>query len=81
MAESAKPEIVGPESVKTRTSWLRWIPEFLREARDAWREGGPRAVVRRCGWRIFVLLFAYYLIRDSVLYLLIPYLIARGFLS
>ena len=65
------------ETVKPKTSLLRWIPEFLADAREAWREGGPRAVVRRCGWRIFAVLIAYYLIRDSVLYLLIPYLVAR----
>ena len=81
MYERVVAETLRTLTVKTKTTLIRWIPEFLREARDAWREGGPRAVVRRCGWRIFVLLFAYYLIRDSVLYLLIPYPIARGFLS
>ncbi len=69
------------ESEKSKTSLLRWIPEFLTVARDAYREGGPRAVIKRCGWRIFAILFVYYLVRDSFLYLLLPYLIARGFMS
>jgi hypothetical protein len=67
--------------MKSKLSLLRWIPEFLADARDAYRQGGARAVVKRCGWRIFALLFVYYLIRDSILYILIPYLLARGFMS
>jgi hypothetical protein len=68
------------ETVKARFN-LRWIPEFLTGARDAYREGGPRAVIKRFGWRILAILFVYYLVRDSILYLLLPYLIARGMFS
>ena len=69
------------KSVLAKVRIVRWVPEFLAEARDTYRADGARGVIKRYGWKILALLFVYYLIRDSILYLLIPYLIARGFSS
>jgi hypothetical protein len=38
----------------------------------SWKE------VKRLGWKFVVAFILFYLIRDSILYLLIPYLIAKG---
>lgn len=56
-------------------------PKFARDARQLFREQGFRAVTKRYGWKFFAAFFAYYLVRDSIIYLLIPYLLARGILS
>jgi hypothetical protein len=53
----------------------------LRECRMTFKEGGLKAVIRRYGWKIFVAFFAYYLIRDLTIYVFIPYLVAKHFLS
>lgn len=55
--------------------------EALKECKKTFREGGFKAVIKRYGWKIFALFFAYYLIRDSILYLLIPYLVAKHFIN
>lgn len=55
-------------------------PKFVLAARATYRDGGFQAVVKRYGWKLFAAFFLYYLIRDSFLYLLIPYLIAQGLL-
>ena len=34
--------------------------------------------VRRLGWKFMLAFILFYLIRDSILYILIPYLIAKG---
>lgn len=47
-----------------RRGWLR----FPR----TWAE------VRRLGWRAILAFFVFYLVRDLILYVLIPYLIYRG---
>tara|TARA_B100000700_G_C14950678_1_gene811498 strand:- start:216 stop:410 length:195 start_codon:yes stop_codon:yes gene_type:complete len=64
---------------------MKWenflIPKFLRKYRDTLREEGFKAMVKKHGWRMFAIIFTYYLIRDSILYILIPYLIAKGFLG
>lgn len=39
-----------------------------------------RHLFKRYGWKIIVAIFCYYLIRDSILYIIIPYLIARKLL-
>ena len=57
---------------------LRLTPKFVRRAKDIYRIGGMRAVIKDCGWKLLVGLFFYYLIRDSILYLLIPYMLAKG---
>lgn len=68
-------------NVPARVSFRdRLTPAFVREARATYREGGFKAVWKRYGWKLFAAFFLYYLIRDSILYILIPYLVARGLL-
>ena len=51
----------------------RYIPRVLREAKQTFRAGGLKAVIRRYGWKFFAAFFAYYLIRDVTLYILLPW--------
>ena len=44
---------------------------FLRFPKT-WKE------VKRLGWKFVLAFILFYLIRDSILYILFPYLIARG---
>lgn len=62
-------------------SLVSHLKTFLLECRNTFKSGGFKAVARRYGWKIFAVFFVYYLIRDAILYLLIPYLIARHFIS
>jgi hypothetical protein len=39
---------------------------------------GVRELLRRRGWRIVLVVGGYYLVRDTIVYLIIPYCIARG---
>lgn len=66
---------------KATGSWFGAIKSTLQECRATFKAGGFRAVFRRYGWKIFAAFLAYYLIRDSILYLLIPYLVARHFID
>ena len=57
----------------------------LHELRKNTRENGIRKAIRimfkKYGWKLGVAIFMYYLIRDVTLYIVIPYLIYRGFLG
>ena len=44
------------------------------------KEKGFKGFIKVYGWKVFGYIFLYYLIRDSILYILIPYLIAKGIL-
>lgn len=35
-------------------------------------------MVKAAGWKVVLGIFLYYLVRDSFLYILLPYLIAKG---
>ena len=58
------PEVAGRAPTGGFRRWLR----FTR----SWAE------VRRLGWRAVVAFVLFYLVRDLILYVLLPYIIYRG---
>ena len=50
----------------------------LRELRDERRRLGWKGLLRRRGWRLVLVVVAVYLVRDVVLYVLVPLAIAAG---
>ena len=46
-----------------------------------YKQDGFKGVLKEGGWRLLVYFFLFYLIRDTILYIIIPYLIVRGFLN
>ena len=52
-------------------------PKFFREWNDIRKEGGLKLLLKQKGPIVLVVFFLYYLIRDSILYILIPVLIAK----
>ena len=53
--------------------------KFLQEYIAVFKEDGFKGVLRKGGWKILFYFFMFYLIRDSILYILIPYLVVKGF--
>ncbi len=55
-------------------------PPFIQGWTALLREKGLKAFVREKGWKILAAVFLFYLVRDSVIYIIIPLLIAQGFI-
>lgn len=55
-------------------------PAVIQESITLIREQGLKAFIKQKGWVIVVAIFLFYLIRDSILYIIIPYFVARGLL-
>lgn len=55
--------------------WIKFRTQ-CQEMRLVWHEQGFKALVKQYGWKFFVIVFCYYLIRDITLYLILPYLVA-----
>ncbi len=55
-------------------------PPIIQEWTDLLREKGLRVFIREKGWKIVAAVFMFYLIRDSILYILVPVLITQGFM-
>ena len=56
----------------------KFSPKFINEWLEIKREGGLKLLFKKKGWYVIVAVVTYYLIRDSILYILIPYLIYKG---
>jgi hypothetical protein len=54
------------------------LTALLRRLRDERRSLGWRGLVRKRGWTLVVVVVAYYLLRDVILYIVIPLAIAAG---
>ena len=52
-------------------------PKFIRKYTDVYRKEGFRGVVKKGGWKLLFYFFIFYLIRDTILYILIPYLVGK----
>lgn len=57
---------------------MRRIGRYFRTLRDERRALGWRGLFRKRGWKLVALVVAYYLIRDVVLYVLLPLAVAMG---
>ncbi len=56
-------------------------PKIIQEWGTVWREHGFKEFIKRKGWKVVAIVFVFYLIRDSFLYLFLPYLATRGLLG
>jgi|TARA_B100000085_G_scaffold157490_1_gene143029 hypothetical protein len=54
------------------------IPKFLRKYVFYLKEHGFKKTIKKFGWKLFAVIFLFYLIRDSILYIIIPYLVLKG---
>jgi hypothetical protein len=77
--EKARPTSAEPIcSSQAKPKFIdRFTPRILLEVKQTFRQGGFKAVTSRYGWKIFAAFFAYYLVRDVTLYILLPWFIAN----
>lgn len=56
-------------------------PKIIVEWTALLREIGFKGFIKKKGWKIVFTIFMFYLIRDSLLYLILPYFAAHGLLG
>ncbi len=42
------------------------------------KKEGFKSLLKKRGWRVFAVVVGYYLVRDSIVYIIVPYLIAQN---
>ncbi|HPI41001.1 MAG TPA: hypothetical protein PLJ21_09355 [Pseudobdellovibrionaceae bacterium] len=57
------------------------IRKEIKKAKLILKESGLKALFRQYGWKLGIIVFFYYLIRDSLLYIIIPYFVAQKFID
>lgn len=67
---------------KTKYRLARFLdfttPVFIKKYRAIYKEQGFKAMVKAAGWKVVVGIIIFYLIRDVILYIIIPYFIYKG---
>ena len=56
-------------------------PQFMQPWIDAYKKGGIKGLISQYGWKVIIGFFLFYLIRDSILYIIIPWLGYKHFSS
>ena len=54
--------------------------KFIRYYTNIFKKDGLKGVFKEGGWKVLFYFFMFYLIRDTILYIIIPYLIVKGIL-
>lgn len=49
-------------------------PHFIRAWLKLYHEGGLKKLLKVKGWKIVLGFFIFYLIRDSIIYIILPYI-------
>ncbi|MBC7419339.1 MAG: hypothetical protein H7328_01305 [Bdellovibrio sp.] len=57
------------------------LKQLFLDMKVTWKETGIKGLYKRYGWKLFLGFFTYYLIRDSLIYLIIPWLIAKHLIN
>tara|TARA_B100000965_G_C19567492_1_gene747496 strand:+ start:835 stop:1020 length:186 start_codon:yes stop_codon:yes gene_type:complete len=60
---------------------LKALEELRSDAKKSGVKIAIKNMFKKYGWKLGLAIFIYYLIRDVTLYIIIPYLIYKGFLS
>lgn len=55
--------------------------KLAHEAKSELKQNGLRSLFRKYGWKLVALVFTTYLVRDIALYIVLPWLVARNFVT
>jgi hypothetical protein len=75
--DSGRADAGRMEAQRGRLGFHRWI----REATTTFRKAGLKGVLSTYGIKLLAAFVLFYLVRDVALYIVLPYLAARGLLS
>ncbi len=56
-------------------------PQFIKSWLSIVREEGIKSLLKQKGWKVVVAFILFYLVRDSILYIIIPILAINGVIT
>lgn len=65
-------------SNKKRNIFFRLYKYYIVDSVLIVKDKGFKELLKQRGWKFFLIIISYYLVRDTLLYIVIPYLIAIG---
>jgi hypothetical protein len=71
--------IIGSmEKTASKNVILRLYRYYIIDSIFIVRKEGFKSLLKKRGWKIFAIVIGYYVVRDTVVYILIPYLITKN---
>jgi len=64
----------------TKNIIIRLYKYYIIDSIVLVKREGFKALLRERGWKVFAIIIGYYTVRDIILYVLIPLLVANGFI-
>lgn len=68
------------ERLSAKNFLIRFYKYYIIDSVLIVKREGFKSLLKKRGWKVFAVIIAYYTIRDSILYILVPYLLASGIL-
>jgi hypothetical protein len=66
------------ERLSARNILIRFYKYYIIDSVLIVKREGFKALLKKRGWKVFAVVIGYYTVRDTILYIIIPFLIAQG---
>lgn len=69
------------ERLSAKNILIRFYKYYIIDSILIVKREGFKALIKKRGWKVFAVVIGYYTIRDTILYILIPLLVAKGIIK
>ncbi|MDZ7624878.1 MAG: hypothetical protein U5J96_10625 [Ignavibacteriaceae bacterium] len=68
------------EKLSARNIFIRFYKYYIIDSILIVKREGFKALLKKRGWKVFAVVIGYYTVRDTILYIIVPFVIAQGLL-
>jgi len=66
------------ERLSTKNILVRFYKYYIIDSILIVKREGFKALLKKRGWKVFAVVIGYYTVRDTILYIIVPFVIAQG---
>ena len=66
------------ERLSAKNILIRFYKYYIIDSILIVKREGFKALIKKRGWKVFAVVIGYYTVRDTILYIIVPFVIAQG---
>jgi hypothetical protein len=66
------------ERLSAKNILIRFYKYYIIDSILIVKREGFKALIKKKGWKVFAVVIGYYTVRDTILYIIVPFVIAQG---
>jgi hypothetical protein len=66
------------EKLSAKNILIRFYKYYIIDSILIIKREGFKALLKKRGWKVFAVVIGYYTVRDTILYIIVPFVIAQG---